>query len=501
MSNLILECLMGEILIVLNFVILVIYYGFVTMSKQYNYFVTLKQNSGLPALIVLSVILIQFHYPFEDLFLTDYGILISQYNNYLKLTINILVLVVFIISYVYTKHLKLNNFENNMLILSIQIGSMILITSNNIILLYLSLELVAISGYLLVSINRIDTNNIEAGLKYFIVGSVSSGMFLVGLSLLYGCTGLVNINEIFIYLITGNIALLRESIASFYLILSCFFIIGALLFKIYSAPFHLWISDIYEGTPSHSLFFISSIPTLSYSIILIKFLRVFSMAIPLHNGLMFISFLSIILGSFGALFQRKMKRLVAYSSIVHTGYFTLCLSTFLKGEVLGLYSFFFYYFVYLLNTGLIFASLCQNSTTYVNFFEKRQLSSLSHYKGIYLLNSLYTLNFAISFLSLAGIPPFLGFFGKLYLIMSLIVSECSIWIAIAFILMAVLGCYYYLNVVKNMYFNISKNFHYIDYNINNSIVISSIVLLFFCFLLMSNNYGIIISSVTLSFLL
>ncbi|MCH8476008.1 MAG: hypothetical protein LAT55_12370, partial [Opitutales bacterium] len=216
----------------------------------------------MPAMILLTVVLLELKYPFACHYILESSIYINEYTNLIKLILNLVVFFICIISYTYIKTLKLNNFETYILILSAQLGILIILISNNLILLYLSLELTTITIYILISLNKLNNYSIEAGLKYFIIGAVTSGMFLIGLSILYGTTGVTTISDLLLFSSSYYLNLATNSfqLIDFYIILSFLFIIISLLFKIYSAPFHLWISDIYQGATMHVLSYISTVP-------------------------------------------------------------------------------------------------------------------------------------------------------------------------------------------------------------------------------------------------
>lgn len=497
-----LNLLIPEIILLLNYLILIVYYGYYTISKTHKYLISYKQNTTMPALILLVVILLELQYPFASHYILENSIYINEYSNSIKLILNLIVFIICIISCTYIKTLKLNNFETYILILSAQIGVLILLISNNLILLYLSLELTTITIYILISLNKLNNYSIEAGLKYFIIGAVTSGMFLIGLSILYGTTGVTTINDLFLFSSSYYINLASDGfhLIEFYMILSFLFIIISLLFKIYSAPFHLWISDIYQGAPMHVLSYISTVPSLANIIILVKFLEIYNYIFEISYIILFFGVISIISGSIGALLQRKLKRLLAYSSITHVGYFLLVISIYLSSNVLGLFTFYFYYLLYLLNLMLLFSILLQN-TDINNFNKVNQLDQITDYQGIFKQNSFYFLTLLVVLLSIAGIPPFVGFFGKLYIILSLIIQDYSYFLLIFFIIMAVISCYYYLNIIKNIYYSNILKYRYIQYSTLNNIVLTILSIFLISFIFVINHMSILIYNLTLYMIL
>lgn len=497
-SNNCIGFLLGELYMFVNCLVILLYYGFYTITKKY--FVSYKQNVLFPLLITLFCLLIEIKFPFENQYVLVDAIIVTPFNTYIKILVNIIAVIFFLISYYYIYHFKLNNYENNILILIIQLGVFITISSNNIILLYLSLELITISTYLLVSINKISVYNIEVGLKYFIVGSVSSGMLLLGFSFIYGITGMINLQQIYIFFYYSFITDLKNTIINFYLILSMLFVLTGLLFKIYAAPFHLWISDIYEGTPFHTLFYINTVPSLIYTLVLLQFTEMFNPIISLANILLVFSVLSMALGIIGALFQRRLKRLLAYSSITHVGYFLLLICIYLKGHILGISSFFFYYLFYLLNISFIFSILLQN-IVYSSSFKKKILDQLINYRGLYYVNNFQAFLMMVSLFSIAGIPPFVGFFSKLYLIMSLLISYTSWYIVVLFIFMTVLSCFYYINLIKNIYYYSPDRYTFIFHNINIAVIANALLLFILLFLFINNYAVIIVNYITLCYIL
>lgn len=495
-----LNLVIPEIILILNYVILIIYFGLYTISKKYKYIISYKQNVSMPILVLVITVLLEIHYPYNTHFIFDNMLITNNYINYIKILTNITTIIICASSYVYIKNLKLNNFETYILILSIQIGVLILLMANNTILLYLSLELITITIYILVALNKMNNYSIEAGLKYFIVGAVSSGIFLIGLSILYGTTGMININDLYLY--TNSYCGSPQNYSTlidFYLLLSFLFIVTSLLFKIYSAPFHLWISDIYQGAPLHVLGYISTVPSLVNAIILIKYLEIYNNLYPASYIILFFAIVSIICGSIGALIQRKVKRLLAYSSISHVGYFMIAISIYLANNTLGLFTFFFYYSLYLVNLMLLFSQLLQN-VNYKDRHNKHSLDQINDYKGMFNQNSYYIFTFVIVLFSIAGIPPFIGFFGKLYLIMSMITVSYSLYLQIFFIIMAVISCYYYLNIVKNIYFNMNNTYYFIKQNIINNTIIMIIVGFLILFVFIMNDISIIIYNLIFSYI-
>ena len=293
---------------------------------------------------------------------------------------------------------KMLDYEFSQLILLSTLGMMLLVGSGDLIMLYLAIELLSLSFYVLASIKRHSQHSTEAGLKYFLLGALSSGLLLFGMALVYaftGATSFVAISEFLWY-----------SSDSTEILIGCTFIIIALLFKLAAAPFHMWAPDVYEGSPTIVTAFFAIVPkigTLGVLILLLTgpFLSLFNELQPI---ILFSACLSLIVGSVGALNQAKMKRLLAYSAISHIGFLLVGL---LPNSLLGIHACFVYICLYIVMSFNTFAFVLANFR-HGNFIT--QLSGLSRQ------NPILAFTFAFTLLSIAGVPPLAGFYSK-YLVL------------------------------------------------------------------------------------
>lgn len=383
----------------------------------------------------------------------------------------------------YLKKEKFNAFEP-FLIQMISILSMIcLIMANDLIAIYLCIELQSFCFYLLAAIRRKNIYSLEAGIKYFILGSFSSSFLLFGISLVYGLTGLTNLEDLAnLYSIFGssNSELFELENYRYLLIgtiISSFFLVIGLSFKIYAAPFHFWIVDIYQGAPTFITAFFATVPSLSLFYLLIRFVVLFS---TFHSSwyftLLFFSISSMLFGTLGALYQKLIKKLIAYSAVGHVGYFLTLTLIFLKEGVFPV-SFLFLYFIIYSLTGLgifsIFLSL-----------EKAEKSQSFFVEQMYFLSNLYKRNWLLALcmsvllFSIAGIPPLPGFLTKLFLFTSVLHKSYRIFLFIYVMIIAVMSCFYYVRVVKLIYFSSNKDwFFFTPLSYLSTIILMVIMLL------------------------
>lgn len=332
------------------------------------------------------------------------------------------------------------------LLLGMVIGMMFLVSSSDLILIYVSLELVSLSSYVLAGFTKHSLRNSEASLKYVIYGGVSSGIMLFGISILYGLTGSTNLYEI-------NSLIQPASINNLALLLSGLLIFTGIGFKISAAPFHFWTPDVYEGSPLPFTAFLSVASKAAGFALLIRFIKITFIQtvdtignwhlltlIDWQTFLILLSILTMTLGNFAALWQSNMKRLLAYSSIAHAGYILLGLVVMTNQ---GLIAILIYFAIYaLMNLGAFFV---------VILIENRiQSEELDDYKGLGYTSPVLAASLAIFMISLIGLPPTAGFIAKLYIFIALIDVD-MVLVALIALLNTVVSLYYYVKVLKNMY--------------------------------------------------
>ena len=382
-----------------------------------------------------------------------------------------------------------------------------MVSSYDFLTMYLAIELQSLCLYILATFKRNTQYSTEAGLKYFILGAFSSGILLFGFSMIYGFTGLTNFHDF--YLIFINLQFI-SNISYNAIIVGLIFIMVGLLFKLGAVPFHMWVPDVYEGSPTSTTAFFALVPKVA---VLGLFIRLFDFSfytfIEQWQSMLIISSISsMILATLGALYQVKLKRLIAYSAISHVGYILIGLLT---GTPEGIQASIMYIIIYIImsiNLFIILLNLSKESTHLINVSNYTLVNKLQHYKiniSTNILNKNYTyfyywknikyitdlnnlvktepilaITLTIILFSIAGIPPLAGFFSKLYLFLTALESSMY-FIAIIGVVMSVVAAVYYIRLIKIMYFeksnNINKLVIYNHLNRETSIILG-ITLLF-----------------------
>ena len=366
---------------------------------------------------------------FLDSFIRD------AFSNYFKVLILLSSLFVLNSSKNFIIDNKLNKFEYPIIILLSILGMFFMVSSNDLILFYLGLELQSLSLYILASIDRDNLRSTESGIKYFVLSALSSGLLLYGCSLLYGFTGSTNFE-----LIANQLN--KENTGA---VFAMVFVLVGLAFKVSAVPFHMWTPDVYEGAPTSITSFFAVVPKVAGLALLIKF-----MFVPFSNILLewqtiiiFISIASMILGAVAAMIQKNLKRLLAYSSIGHIGYALAGVAT---GAISGYQSAIVYISIYvIMNIGAF-------SCLYLLKKDGQYKENISDLSGISKKNPLLAISFLIILFSLAGIPPLGGFFAKFYIFVAVLEREMYA-LAIIGLLTTVMSAFYYLKIIKTIYFD------------------------------------------------
>ena len=331
------------------------------------------------------------------------------------------------------------------------LGMFIMISANNLLLIYLGLELLTLSSYALVALRRDHTLATEAAMKYFVLGSMASGFLLYGLSMVYGATGSLDIGEIFKAISSGEI---KHQILVFGLV----FVVAGLAFKLGAAPFHMWIPDVYHGAPTAVTLLIGGAPKLAAFAIVIRLLvdGMLPLAFDWQQMLAVLAIASLLVGNFAAIAQTNLKRMLAYSTIAQMGFVLLgLLSGVIDGEIdparaANAYSSSMFYVVtYVLTTLASFGVVLLLAR---EGFESEEISDLA---GLNERSPLYAGIMAACLFSMAGIPPLVGFYAKLSVLQALVASGEAFYICLAIfaVVMSLIGAFYYLRVVKVMYFD------------------------------------------------
>ncbi len=399
-----------------------------------------KNNSSkiifyLSCLIILVSLAINLNINItETIFLFNNSYLVDQLSLFIKSIILISAFFVMICSYNYVRLNNILKIEYPILILSSLLGMLVMISSNDIIVFYIGLELQSLALYVLASFNRDNLLSSESGLKYFVLSALSSGLLLYGCSLIYGFSNSTNFDQI-----SQNFDF------EYGIIFGMVFVIVGLAFKISAVPFHMWAPDVYQGSPTSVTVMFAILPKIAALTVFIKFL--YGPFINLFDEwqaiIIFLSIASMILGAVAAIGQKNLKRLIAYSSISHMGYALAGLTT---GTNQGIQSSIIYLIIYLVMNLAFFSCL---------FMLKRKdkfYENIEDLSGLSKKHPILALSFLLILFSLAGIPPLAGFFAKFYVFMAVIQKEMY-FLAIIGLLSTVIAAFYYLRIIKIIYFD------------------------------------------------
>lgn len=463
-----------ELFLGLSLVYLILHCSFLAVKKKY----LLIHNSilylsvlvlFLLCLLVLNdtLIVLQLSY-FNDTFIHDYVSFSS------KLIVGSLSLFCLLMMHSYIKSQKINQFEYILLILFAILGLFLLCSSNDLLTAYLAIELQSLSFYVLAAFKKNSTYSVDAGIKYFILGAFSSSLFLFGSSLLYGIVGTLNFEEFKDFL--TNVCFNKTTSLNTGLIkLGLVFILISLLFKLAIAPFHTWAPDVYEGSPSASTFFFSVVPKLAIFILLLRiyYYSFYGFFESWRYVITVAILLSVIVGSFGGLVQRKLKSLLVYSSISHMGYGLIAFSA---GTFESMQMLFCYLIVYSFS-GLCVWSIFLLTRLKTNYLQK-QNKDLTDLILLGKSNYMLAVFFTTVLFSIAGFPPMIGFLVKISVFLTAIESSMY-FIAILSILCSVVGTFYYIRLIKILYFEkVLVGKLYYPITTQSSILISFLFFLF-----------------------
>ena len=343
-----------------------------------------------------------------------------------------------IMSLGYLRSEKMERFEYPVLLVLATLGMLMMISANDLIALYLGLELQGLALYVVAAFRRDSLRSTEAGLKYFVLGALSSGMLLYGCSLIYGFTGSTSFATIAAGLAGGE----GNSIG---LIVGLVFLIAGLAFKVSAVPFHMWTPDVYEGAPTPITAFFAVAPKIAAMALFIRVMvgPFLELTADWQQVIFVISVGSMLLGAFAAIWQSNIKRLMAYSSIGHMGYGLIGLAT---GTAEGVRGVLVYLSIYLaMNVGAFAVILCMRR-------DGEMVERIEDLAGLSRTNPMMALAMGIFMFSLAGVPPLAGFFAKFYIFMAALDSGLYT-LAVIGVLASVVGAYYYVRIVKIMYFD------------------------------------------------
>jgi NADH-quinone oxidoreductase subunit N len=450
-------------------------------SKK-NSFVKTTNFATLSLLFIAGLIYFDFTTSFASF---DNYFSNNSFTKFFKILTTIGAAASLVISKNYFVDSKIHKFEIPTLLLFSTLGMLLMISSKNLMIMYLAIELQSLSLYVVASIKRNSLESAESGVKYFVLGALSSGILLYGFSLVYGFTGQTSFEGIYESL--SQIDKLPIG-----LIFGLVFVLVGLAFKISAVPFHMWTPDVYEGAPTSITAFFAIVPKVAATALIFRFCLE-----PFRNFyfewtqiIFFLSVASMFLGAVAAIAQTNLKRLLAYSSIGHVGYVLIAL---VSANDQGIKSASIYMFIYLIMNIAVFSILLSLKKADV-FIEK--ISDLS---GLSKSNPVVSLSLAIIMLSMAGIPPFIGFFGKFYIFIAAVESQLYL-LAILGVLASVISAFYYLRIIKGMYFDEASNTELFDFTITNhsKIILTIVMFIITFFILYPSLLADIVSGISLN---
>jgi NADH-quinone oxidoreductase subunit N len=423
-------------------------------------------NISLLVLLIASIITLNETFSINRVTLFNNSVVIDHMSSLTKIITLIGAFLVLVISSAYLKSFKIFKIEYPVLILSSVLGMMVMISSNDLMVFYMGLELQSLALYVLATFNRDQLKSSEAGLKYFVLSALSSGLLLYGCSLIYGFSGSTNFNVISSQLNSN------EYVLTFGIV----FILVGLAFKISAVPFHMWAPDVYEGSPTSVTLFFTMVPKIAALTVFIRFLYVpfLNLIDQWQMIIIFLSIASMLFGAIAAIGQTNIKRLVAYSSIGHIGYTLAGLAT---GSNEGIQSSIIYISIYVIMNLALFSCLLMLKRNDQYYEDIDDLSGLSKN------HPLLSLSLLVILFSLAGIPPLAGFFAKFY-IFKAVIEQSMYFLAIVGLLSTVIAAFYYLRIIKIIYFDKEKEKYDEDHSLwlKFSLTFSTIlILLYFIF--------------------
>lgn len=432
------------VLLVMGCAITLIDLGVKSRMRDLTYVLSLLTLGGVAALCAWNASEGHTLYALGNLVVSD------PLGNWLKCFATLAVMVTLVYSRPYAADRDmLRGGELFSLSLFALLGMYIMISGNNFLLIYLGLELLTLSSYALVALRRDHANATEAAMKYFVLGALASGFLLYGMSMMYGATGSLEVGEVFRAINSGVI---NHQVLVFGLV----FIVAGLAFKLGVVPFHMWIPDVYQGAPTAVTLMIGGAPKLAAFAIVLRLLveGMLPLAIDWQQMLLLLAVGSLAVGNFAAIMQTNIKRMLAFSTISQMGFVLLGLvSGVVNGSVLSAANAYsssmFYVITYVLTTLATFGVIMLLAR---EGFESEEISDFA---GLNQRSPLYAGVMAVCLFSLAGIPPLVGFYAKLSVLQALVTSGQTLYIGLAIfaVLMSLVGAFYYLRVVKVMYFD------------------------------------------------
>jgi len=423
----------------------------------------LIHNLSIIVLLITGVIVFNETLDIEKILLFNGSVVIDYLSSFMKIITLLAAFIVLAISKNYLDNFKISKIEYPILILCSVLGMMVMISSNDLIVFYMGLELQSLALYVLATFNRNNLKSSEAGLKYFVLSALSSGLLLYGCSLIYGFSGSTNFEIIASQLNSDEYALTFGIV----------FILVGLAFKISAVPFHMWAPDVYEGSPTTVTLFFTMVPKIAALTVFIRFLYVpfLELIDQWQMILVFLSIASMLFGAIAAIGQKNIKRLIAYSSIGHIGY---ALAGVASASNDGIQSSVIYLTIYIvMNLGLFSCLLMLRRND--NYYE-----NIDDLSGLSKNHPILSFSLLVILFSLAGIPPLAGFFAKFY-IFKAVIEQSMYFLAIVGLLSTVIAAFYYLRIIKIIYFDPEKEKYDQDHSpwLKFSLILSTLLILFY----------------------
>ncbi len=466
------QYILPEIFISISIMIFLLFGVFKKNSASLIY------NLSNISLVILLALIINVS-SLDNIYLFNNSYLIDNLSSYMKIILVGSGIFVMLTGSKYIQVINLNKIEYPILILSSILGMMIMISSNDLIVFYMGLELQSLALYVLASFNRDNLLSTESGLKYFVLSALSSGLLLYGCSLTYGFSESTNFDQI----------LINSTEFNYGTTFGIVFILVGLAFKISAVPFHMWAPDVYQGSPTSVTLFFAILPKIAALSVFIKFLYTpfANMNDQWQTIIVFISIASMIFGAVAAIGQKNLKRLIAYSSISHMGYALAGLATVSNK---GIQSSITYISIYLVMNLAFFSCLFmlkRNDKYYENI---EDLSGLSKKHPILSFSLLIVL------FSLAGIPPLAGFFAKFYVFLA-VIEQSMYFLAIVGLLATVVAAFYYLRIIKIIYFDPEKEEYDTSHNLGLKITLAISTIFILAYFIYPSGITNIVSKITM----
>ena len=424
---------------VMSLVIMLAFTFFRSIARSLSYYLTQATLLGA-AVITLVTMESGVTLTFTNMFIDD------PLGDVLKLLIYFSVAIALLYGRGYLADRNIDRPEYFLLSLLMTLGMMVMVTANHMLVMYLGLEMMSLSLYAMVAFDRDSVRSTEAAMKYFVLGALASGLLLYGMSMIYGATGSMEFSAI-------SQALYHQSANKTVLMFGLVFLMAGVAFKLGVVPFHMWVPDVYQGAPTAVTLMIASAPKLAAFAMTMRLMvyGLFELAEHWQGMMMFLAVASIVLGNFAAIAQTNLKRMLAYSGISHMGFMLLgLLAGVVDGDrslALNAYSSAMFYAV-----AYVIMSLASFGMIILLSRAGFEAETIDDFKGLNKRSPWYAAVMMIVMFSMAGIPFFIGFFAKLSVLQA-VVAAGYIWLALIAVIMSVIGAFYYLRVVKVMYFD------------------------------------------------